>query len=51
MFTGLKEQTERKNSKKVAVGYDLGKAASQISYCVLDTKEAVSTNGFTEKKH
>ena len=51
MFTGLKEQTERKNSKKVAVGYDLGKAASQISYCVLDTDEVetVSSVAGTEQ--
>lgn len=51
MFTGLKDQTEKKNGKKVAVGYDLGKTASQISYCVLNTDEVetVSSVAGTEQ--
>ena len=36
MFAGVKEQTEKKNGKKIAVGYDLGSVASQISYCTLE---------------
>lgn len=40
MFTVLKEQTEKKNNgKRAVVGYDLGKTASQISFCVLNTDE------------
>lgn len=51
MFTGFKEQTEKKNGIKAAVGYDLGKAASQISYCVLNTDEVetVSSVAGTEQ--
>lgn len=51
MFTGLKEQTEKKNSGKVVVGYDLGKTASQISYCALNTDEieTVSSVAGTEQ--
>lgn len=51
MFTGLKEQTERKSHEKAAVGYDLGRAASQISYCALNTDEVetVSSVAGTEQ--
>lgn len=51
MFTGLKDQTEKKNGKRAAVGYDLGRAASQISYCILDTDEVetVSSVAGTEQ--
>ena len=51
MFTGLKDQTEKKNGKRAAVGYDLGRGASQISYCILDTDEVetVSSVAGTEQ--
>ncbi|MBD5392795.1 MAG: hypothetical protein HDR71_00685 [Lachnospiraceae bacterium] len=51
MFTGLKDQSERKNVAKVAIGYDLGKTASQISYCALNAKEVetVSSVAGTEQ--
>lgn len=44
MFTGLKEQTERKNIAKIVIGYDLGKTASQISYCALNTDEVITVS-------
>lgn len=40
MLTGQKEQTGKKNSSKVIVGYDLGKVVSQISYCQPDGTQA-----------
>ena len=51
MFTGLKDQSERKNVAKVAIGYDLGKTASQISFCALNAKEVetVSSVAGTEQ--
>lgn len=51
MFTGSKEQTEKKNNGKAVVGYDLGRTASQISFCVLDTEEVetVSSVAGTEQ--
>ena len=39
MFQGQKELTGKKNSKKVVVGYDLGAAFAQISYCELEDAE------------
>lgn len=36
MFTGFREQTEKKNGIKAVVGYDLGRTASQISFCILN---------------
>lgn len=44
MITGQKEQTEKKNMKKAVVGYDLGKAASQISFCPVGETEAVTVS-------
>lgn len=51
MFAGVKEQTEKKNGKKIAVGYDLGSVASQISYCTLEEQrvETVSSVAGTEQ--
>lgn len=51
MFTGQKEQTEKKKSGKAVVGYDLGKTASQISFCALNTEEVetVSSVAGTEQ--
>lgn len=51
MFTGQREQSEKKNNKKVVVGYDLGKSVSQISFCALDGAEAetVSSIAGTEQ--
>lgn len=39
MFQGQKENTGKKNYKKVAVGYDLGRNFAQISYCGLEETE------------
>lgn len=39
MFQSQKELTGKKNSKKVAVGYDLGRTFAQISYCGLEESE------------
>ena len=39
MFQGQKDITGKKNSKKVAVGYDLGRTFAQISYCGLEETE------------
>lgn len=39
MFTGLKEQTGKKNQGRLVIGYDLGKTASQISYATLEAGE------------
>lgn len=51
MFTEHKESAEKKNSGKVIVGYDLGKAVSQISYCTPDgsVAETVSCVAGTEQ--
>lgn len=51
MLTGQKEQTGKKNSGKVIVGYDLGIVASQISYYQSDTAtvETVSCVAGTEQ--
>lgn len=51
MFTGLREQTEKKNNAKVVVGYDLGKTASQISFCAVNAQEVetVSSVAGTEQ--
>ncbi|MBR5798618.1 MAG: hypothetical protein IKY23_01010 [Lachnospiraceae bacterium] len=40
MFTGQKEQSSRKQSGKIVVGYDLGKRMSQISFCAPDGSDA-----------
>jgi hypothetical protein len=45
MFTGLKEQTEKKNKGSAVVGYDLGKTAAQISYCIPGTGEVETVSG------
>ena len=39
MFQGQKDITGKKNSRKVAVGYDLGRTFAQISYCGLEETE------------
>ncbi len=39
MFQNQKESAGKKNSKKVVVGYDLGAAFAQISYCGLEEEE------------
>ena len=39
MFQNAKDTTAKKNIKKVAVGYDLGRRAAQISYCGLEESE------------
>lgn len=39
MFQSQKEHTGKKNSGKVAVGYDLGTSFAQISYCFLENEE------------
>lgn len=44
VITGQKEQTEKKNTKKAVVGYDLGKIASQISFCPVGSREAVTVS-------
>lgn len=51
MFTGQKEQPEKKNIGNVMVGYDLGKSVSQISYCLPDGSgaETVSCVAGTEQ--
>lgn len=51
MFTVLRDQTEKRNVNKIAVGYDLGKTASQISFSVLDSDEVetVSSVAGTEQ--
>ena len=47
MFAGVKEQTEKKNGKKIAVGYDLGSVASQISYCTLEEQRVETAVSYT----
>ncbi len=51
MFTGQKDQTGKKNSGKIFVGYDLGKEVSQISFCAPDGSEpqTVSSIAGTEQ--
>lgn len=51
MFSGQKEQTEKKKNSKMVVGYDLGKVVSQISFCSLDggDAETVSSVAGTEQ--
>ena len=51
MFTGQKEQPEKKNIGKIMVGYDLGKFVSQISYCLPDGSgaETVASVAGTEQ--
>lgn len=39
MFQSQRDQTGKKNYKKVAVGYDLGRNFAQISYCALEETE------------
>lgn len=39
MFQSQRDQTGKKNHKKVAVGYDLGRNFAQISYCALEETE------------
>lgn len=39
MFQNAKDTAAKKNIKKVAVGYDLGRGAAQISYCGLEESE------------
>lgn len=39
MFSGQKDQTGKRNTEKVAVGYDLSKQYAQISYCALEGNE------------
>ena len=51
MFAGQKNQTEKKNSDKIIVGYDLGRQVSQISFCTpdKDSAETVSSVAGTEQ--
>lgn len=39
MFQSQKDNGGKKNSKKVAVGYDIGRTFAQISYCALEETE------------
>lgn len=39
MFQGQKNNGGKKNNRKVAVGYDLGRTFAQISYCALEDTE------------
>ncbi|MDE5907256.1 MAG: hypothetical protein K2H52_00690 [Lachnospiraceae bacterium] len=39
MFQSQRDQTGKKNHKKMAVGYDLGRRFAQISYCALEETE------------
>lgn len=39
MFQNQKEQTGKKNNKKVVVGYDLGSTFAQISFCRMSESE------------
>ncbi len=47
MFQSQKEHTEKRNQKKVVVGYDLGKLFAQISYCDLEGTEPETVSAVT----
>ena len=47
MFQSQKELAEKKNSPKVVVGYDLGEAFAQISYCGLEDTEPETVSAVT----
>lgn len=47
MFQGQKELAGKKNSRRIAVGYDLGTAFAQISYCGLEDTEPETVSAVT----
>lgn len=47
MLKGQKELTGKKNSGKVVIGYDLGAAFAQISYCALEGAEPETVSAVT----
>ena len=47
MFQGQKELAGKKNSIRIAVGYDLGTAFAQISYCGLEDTEPETVSAVT----